>query len=50
MYHVTICTQTCSIVLPAFSCRSDAIRMASHLALAYRGRVSITFAKENDNA
>lgn len=46
MYHVTIRTAPCSIVLPLFADRLAAIRAASHLALAYHGRVAITFVKE----
>ena len=46
MYHVSIRTACGTLVLPLFSCRSDAIRMASHLALAYRGRAAITFNPE----
>lgn len=46
MYHVSIRTPSCSIVLPAFAVRADAVRMASHLVLAYGGRVSITYNPE----
>ena len=46
MYHVRITTHKAVLVLPAFANRADAIRMASYLALALRGRAAITFTKE----